>query len=330
MFGTFKMKSICGFLLALLLPFMAPSRTDAQKAYRIGALVAEEQFVPAIDGFKKRMAELGYVEGKNIVYDLRNAGGDQNTAAKMAELLVQQKPDIIVTSSTSATVPVAQATRGSDLPVVFLSAGDPLRLVKSYASSGNNLTGISSSSFDLTGKRIELLKKLAPAIKRVIVIVDSAGMNYQRTLKVTQDELKKAGLEQSVLEMEAKNVEEIRRKVYLIKRSLGDALLVPPEATIVAATEYIVDQAIKEKLPQVAPNLETVKRGLLAAYAPNYYSLGQQGALLVDKILKGAKPTDLPIEQPGKLYMMINLRTAKAIGLKVSKELLLLADEIIE
>ncbi|HEX9445254.1 MAG TPA: ABC transporter substrate-binding protein [Candidatus Binatia bacterium] len=324
------MKRICGLLLALLPPFLAAAPAAAQKVVRIGALAAEEQFIPAIDGFKKKMAELGYAEGKNVVYDLRNARGDQDALAKMAEALVQQKPDLIVTSSTSATVLVAKATAGGGIPVVFLSAGDPLRVVKSYASSGNNLTGVSTAALDLTGKRIELLKKLAPGIKRLIVLLDSKGMNHERTLKTTEEEAAKLGLEASVLDIEARNVEEIRQKASLIKRSLGDALLVPPDATMVAATETIAQQAIKERLPQVGPNLETVKRGLLAAYAPNFFSLGQQGALLVDKILKGARPTDLPIEQPYKLYLMINLKTAQAIGLKVSRELLLLADEVIQ
>ena len=324
------MKPIYGFLPALWLVFLAPAPAAAQKVTRIGALAAEEQFLPAIEGFKKKMAELGYTEGKNVVYDLKNARGDQDALAKMAEALVQQKPDLIVTSSTSATVPVAKATAGGNIPVVFLGAGDPLRLVKSYASSGNNLTGISTAALDLTGKRIELLMKLAPGIKRLIILLAPAGVNYERTLKVTAEEAAKLGLEYSVLDIEARNVEDVRQKAFLINRSLGDALLVPPEATMVAATEPIVQQAIKERLPQVGPNLETVKRGLLAAYAPNTYVLGQQGALLVDKILKGARPTDLPIEQPYKLYLVINLKTAQAIGLKVSREILLLADELIQ
>ncbi len=324
------MRPVCGLALAVLGVFMHPCWAEGQKIYRIGALVADDQFIPAIAGFKQRIAELGYAEGKNIIYDFHNSKGDQDALNKLAETLVQRKPDLIVTSSTTATVPVAKLTSGTNLPVVFLSAGDPLRLVKSYASSGNNLTGISSSSMDLTEKRIELLKSLAPRMKRVILLVDPTGTNYERALKITQEAAKRLGLEQTTLEIHAKNVQEIREKVSLIQRSLGDGLLVPPEATIVAATEDIARQAIKEKLPHVGPNIETVKRGLLAAYSSNYYSLGQQGAMLVDKILKGARPADLPIEQPLKLYLMINLKTAKAIGLNIPKEILLLADEVIE
>jgi putative ABC transport system substrate-binding protein len=244
--------------------------------------------------------------------------------------LVQQKPDLIVTSSTTATVPLAKLTKGGHLPVVFLSAGDPLRLVKSYASSGNNITGISSSSMDLIGKRLELLKNLAPKVKRVILLADVTEINYERrSLNAAQDAAKKLGLEQTTIEIEAKNSDATRQKIPLIKRSLGDGLLVPAEAAIVAATEDIAQQAIKEKLPHVGPNIETVKRGLLASYSSNYYSLGQQGAMLVHKILKGAKPSDLPIELPFKLNMMLNLKTAKALGLEIPKHILVQADEVV-
>jgi len=311
---------------------MAPSSAEAQRVYRVGALVADDQFIPAVDGFKQRMTELGYVEGKNIVYDFQNSKGDQDLLGKLAQTLVQRKPDLIVTSSTTASVPIARLTAGTDLPVVFLSAGDPLRLVKSYASSGNNLTGISSSSIELTAKRLELLKKLAPKIKRVILLVDTAaiGINHERLTSDAQEAAKNLGLEHEQLTIHTKNLDEIKRKIPLIKRSLGDALFVPPVATIVAATEDIARQVIKEKLPNVGPNVETVKRGLLAAYSSNYHSLGQQGAVLVDKILKGAKPADLPIEQPFKLHLRLNLKTARAIGLDIPKEILLQADEIIK
>jgi putative ABC transport system substrate-binding protein len=326
------MKFWSTFASLIFILILTPSAAPAQKVHRVGALVADDQFVPAIEGFKQRMAELGYLEGKNIAYDFQNSRGDQDVLGKLTETLVQRKPDLIVTSSTTASVAVAKLTKGTDLPVVFLSAGDPLRLVKSYASSGNNFTGISSSSVDLTAKRMELLKKLAPKVKRVILLIDTAamGINHEQLTDDAEEAAKKLGLEHVRLTIHTKNPDEMKLKIPLIKRSLGDALFVPPVATIVASTEDIARQAIKEKLPHVGPNIETVKRGLLAAYSSNYYSLGQQGAVLVDKILKGAKPTDLPIEQPFKLHLRINLKTARAIGLEISKDILIQADEIIK
>ena len=324
------------FIYALLLMGFAvsvnPNQLQAQKIYRISGLVADDQFIPAMDGFRKRMAQLGYVEGTNVIYNFQNSKGDQGVLKKLAEVLIHETPDLIVTSSTTATVTVAKLTEGSDLPVVFLSAGDPLRVVKSYASSGNNLTGISSSSLDLVDKRMELLKNLAPKAKRVIILVDSAGIgvNHERFAISAQAAAKKLDLQPVLLDVKAKTAEEIRQKLPLIKRSLGDALFLPPEATVVAAAKDVAQQAIREKLPHVGPNIETVKRGMLAAYSSNYYSLGQQGAVLVDKVLKGSRPTDLPIEQPFKLHLVLNVKTAKAIGLDISNDILLQADEVIK
>ena len=326
------MKTWVNSALLVVMLMLTQSEARAQKAYRIGALVADDQFVAAIDGFKQRMAELGYLEGKNIAYDLQNSRGDQDVLGKMAETLVERKPDLIVTSSTTASVPIAKLTKGTQLPVVFLSAGDPLRLVKSYASSGNNLTGISSSSVELTAKRMELLTKLAPKAKRVILLIDTAamGINHEQLTNDAQQAAKRLSLEYVRLTIHTKNPDEMKQKIPLLKRSLGDALMIPPVATIVASTEEIARQVIKEKLPHVGPNIETVKRGLLAAYSSNYFSLGQQGAVLVDKILKGAQPADLPIEQPFKLHLRINLKTARAMSLEIPKDLLFQADEIIK
>jgi len=326
------MRSLWGITFLAFMLILAPCWAQAQKVYRVGALVADDQFIPAVDGFKQRMAELGYVQGKNITYDFQNSKGDQDVLKRLAEALVQRKPDLIVTSSTTASVPIAKLTQGTNLPVVFLSAGDPLRLVKSYASSGNNLTGISSSSVELTGKRMELLKNLAPKIKRVILLIDTVGIgiNHERLTADAREAAKKLGLEPVQLDIQTRNADEMKQQIPLIKRSLGDALFVPPEASIVAATEDIARQVIKEKLPHVGPNIETVRRGLLAAYSSNYHSLGQQGAVLVDKVLKGARPTDLPIEQPFKLHLRLNLKTARAIGLDIPKDILLQADEIIK
>ena len=326
------MKFIYALLLMGFAVIVNPNQLQAQKSHRISGLVADDQFIPAMDGFRKRMAQLGYVEGTNVIYNFQNSKGDQGVLKKLAEVLIHEKPDLIVTSSTTATVTVAKLTEGSDLPVVFLSAGDPLRVVKSYASSGNNLTGISSSSLDLVDKRMELLKNLAPKAKRVIILVDSAGIgvNHERFAISAQAAAKKLGLLPVLLDVKAKTAEEIRQKLPLIKRSLGDALFLPPEATVVAAAKDVAQQAIREKLPHVGPNIETVKRGMLAAYSSNYYSLGQQGAVLVDKVLKGSRPTDLPIEQPFKLHLVLNVKTAKAIGLDISNDILLQADEVIK
>ena len=320
-------KSILALIAVWVLSCPQPS--EAQKVYRIGALVASDLFVPAFEGFKKKMAELGYVEGKNVKYDFHNAKGDSETIKKLAQKLVQDKPDLIVTSSTSVTLPIAKLTEGSNLPVLFVSASDPLRFVKSYASSGNNLTGVSNSSLDLIEKRMDLLKELVPGIKRVIVLEVPSGTNYEANHRLIWEAGKKLGLD--LTSVQAAGLEEIKGKISaLITRQLGEAVFTPPDILVTAAIEEIARQAIKETLPLIGTNIETVKRGALATYTAAYFELGQQGAVMANKILKGAKPADLPIEQPFKLKLVLNLKTAKAIGLKVPRELLLRADEVIE
>lgn len=318
----------CSGALSLVI-FFFPTTGQAQKVYRIGALVATDQFTPAFEGFKKGMAEIGYIEGKNVRYQFNNAKGDKENLKRLAQKLVQDKLDLIVTSSSTATAPVAKLTEGTDLPVVFLSAGNPLQFVKSYASSGNNLTGITSSSLDLIDKRMELLKELAPGAKQVITLQVPGGTNYEEARRLTLEAARKLGL--VPVEVQASGHEEIKSKISsLVTRKLGDAVFIPPDAAVIVAIEEIAQQAIKERLPVVGPNIENVKRGALAAYSSDYFALGQQGAMLVDKILKGTKPADLPIELPFKLKLVINLKTAKAIGLKIPKGILVRADEVIE
>jgi len=304
-----------------------PARAQADKIYRVSALVADDLFVPAFDGFKKKMAEIGYIEGKNIRYDFNNAKGDRDILAVMAKKIVEGKPDLIVTSSTTATLPIAKLTRGTNLPVVFLTSANPLALVKSYASSGNNLTGVSSSSLDIIEKRMELLKELAPKVERVIFLVVSDATNFEAVRRLTKEAAKRLGL--TLVELLADRPEEIRPKLAaLIKGRAGDALFY--SLNLIPMREEIIRQATLGGILVIGPGEEVVREGALATYASDYSSLGPQGALLVDKILKGARPSDLPIEQPSKLKLIVNLKTAKAIGLTIPKKVLIRADEIIE
>lgn len=322
------MGSLLPFLLALCVIWASPTRAIAQKVYRVGALLAEEQFVPAVEGFKKKMTELGYVEGKNIEYHVYNAQLDWEKLQQFAKKLIQEKPDLIVTSSTTATLPLVKLTQGSDLPVVFLSSGNPLELVKSYASSGNNLTGISAATLELTAKRLELLKELVPKVKRVVSLNNPKGPNYRDYLAAVQEAAKKAGL--TVREVSGANREELTKALSSVTRKVADAILLQPDVVMSGNIDIIVEHAIREKLPLIPTLIPNLRRGGLAAYAPDYLGLGEQGAMLAHKIFRGARPSDLPIEQPLKLNLVINLKTARAIGLKISKDILLRADEVIE
>jgi len=322
------MKLLLSLLLGFFLACLSPIQAAAQRVYGIGTLISDDLFVPAVDGFKKKMAELGYTEGKNIKYDSHNAKANQDALRKLAQALVRAKPDLIVTSSTSATVPVAKLTVGSDLPVVFLSAGNPLEFVKSYASSGNNLTGISTAALDLTPKRLELLKEMVPSARRIASLNNPKGVNYQEHRAGVREAVNRLGF--TLRELDVTNSDEVKQVAAALTRQAVDAIIMQPDYMITKNIDVVVKQSIKEKLPLVVTPDAGVRSGGLASYGHDGFELGQQGATLVDRILKGARPRDLPIEQPVKLKLVINLKTAKAIGLKISKELLLRADEVIE
>ncbi|MGH7773072.1 MAG: ABC transporter substrate-binding protein [Candidatus Binatia bacterium] len=321
------MGTVSFLILAILLTFINPPSAEARKVYHIGALVFDDLFLPVVEGFKKKMAELGYTEGKNIKYDLYNAKEDSDTLKKLAQKLVHDKPDVIVTSSTTVTLPVAKASAGTNIPVVFLSAANPLEFVKSYASSGNNLTGISTGALELTAKRLELLKEIAPGVKRIATFHNPKGVNYQAQLTEVREAAKRLGFK--LWEINVTDGKEIEQVTATLSRKVVDAIFLPPDRTITKDMEVIVRQSIKEKLPLIPPPA-VFNVGGLATYGHDYSALGQQGAVLVDKILKGSKPADLPIEQPLKLNLVINLRTARALGLKIPKEMLLRADEVVE
>lgn len=323
----YKIKTIFLALIAGSHLWLA-SPTEAQKIYRIGSLNTAEQFVSAFEGFKSRMAELGYVEGRNVSYDFYNAKGSAEALNSFARKMVADKVDLIVTSATTSTVAAAKATQGTNIPVVFLSSGNAQILVKSFASSGSNLAGISSASLEVTGKRFELLKEMAPWVKRIALMTDPTGVNYKSITTEVQEAAEKIKL--TVWEVKVSNREEILKVTPTVTRKATDAIFTPPDSFITSVMEIIVQHSIKERLPVITSLVDNVKRGCLATYAADYFALGRQGALLADKIFKGIKPSDLPIELPSKLQLVLNLKTAKAIGLKIPREILLRADEVIE
>ena len=203
---------------------------DAQKIYLIGSLTTSEQFVPSLDGFKARMAELGYREGQNVRYSFYNSKGDQQLLKAQTEKLVQEKPDLIVTTSTTATLMAAKTTERLGIPVLFLSAGNPSLLVKSFKSSGTNLAGISSGSLDLVGKRFELLRELSPKIKRIAMPIDPKSLLYQSNIAEAEQSAAKMGMTVKVIPVES--AEELEKASAAIDRREVDAIFMPSDSLI--------------------------------------------------------------------------------------------------
>jgi putative tryptophan/tyrosine transport system substrate-binding protein len=312
--------------IALINSTVSPA--EAQRVYSIGSLNTGDSFINAFEGFRERMTELGYREQQNVRYQYYNSRGNDELLRTIAYKLVHDKVDLIVTSSTTATVAAARATQGTPIPVVFLSAGNSQKLFKSFSGSGNNLAGISSASLELTGKRFELLKELAPRTKRIAIPLDPNGVNYKAIVAEVQATAPKFGLAYS--EIHVHRLEEMGGIAQSITRKKYDAIYHPPDSLVTEGVEQVVDQAIKEKLPLVTSLLVNVKRGCLATYAADYPALGKQAAALADKIFKGIKPSELPIELPYKINLVLNLQTAKSIDLKIAREILLRADQVFE
>ncbi len=315
-------------IIAIALITSTASQAEAQRIYSIGSLNTGDSFINAFEGFRDRMTELGYRERQNVRYQYYNSRGNEELLRTIAHKLVHDKVDLIVTSSTTATVAAARATQGTPIPVVFLSAGNSQKLFKSFSGSGNNLAGISSASLELTGKRFELLKELAPRTKTIALPLDPNGVNYKAIVAEVQATAPKFGLAYS--EIHVRRVEEIGTIAQSITRKKYDAIYHPPDSLVTEGVQQVIDQAIKEKLPLLTSLLVNVKRGCLATYAADYPALGKQAAALADKIFKGTRPSELPIELPYKLNLVLNLQTAKAIDLKIAKEMLLRADQVFE
>jgi putative ABC transport system substrate-binding protein len=321
------LRALSGSLLA------APLAAEAQPAAKIARIgwlnLAGGPHLP--EAFRQGLRDLGYVEGRNLVIEYRNAEGKPERLPALAAELVALKVDVIVAPLTPAALAAKQATR--TLPIVFTTAADPVTsgLVTNLARPGGNVTGLSILAPELIGKRLELLTQAVPGVNRVAVLWQP-GAYGERTEK---DNLKAAEVAARALGVrlqfvEARGPADFDRAFSEMTRVRADALTVLPSPTFNTERRRLVDLAAKNRLPAVYEWREYVEAGGLMAYGPNLADLFRRAATYVNKILKGAKPADLPVEQPNKFELVINLRTAKALGLTIPPSLLGRADEVIQ
>ena len=298
------------------------------KQYRIGVLETTPADMNAanIDALRDGMRVLGYVEGRNLVIEYRSANGRGELFPELAMDLLRLKVDVIVTRGTPAVLAAKNATR--TVPVVMAAMGEPLMVVSSLAHPGGNITGLSGYSTDLEAKRFEVLKEMVPSAARV------AGLyNMGNAVVPPQwNELQKAAQTlrvQSQL-LDVRKSEDIAPAFDAASRQHADGLMVGIDALTQANRKLIAELALKHRIPTIYVSKEFVEAGGLIAYGPSYTDLYRRAASYIDKVLKGEKPGDLPIEQPTKFELVINLKTAKALGLTVPPLLLGRADEVIE
>ena len=323
------MALVSGGLLA------APLAAEAQpaaKIARIGYLAANLAAAPRLEeALRQGLRDLGYVEGRNIVIEYRDAEGKPERLPALAAELVAFKVDVIVAPNTPQALAAKQATR--TLPIVFSFVADPVAsgLVTSLARPGGNVTGLSTIGPDLIGKCLEQLPQAVPGVSRVAVLWQPGDVP-ERTEK---DMLKRAEAAGRALGMrlqfvEARGPADIDRAFSEMTGARAGALAVLPSTMLFGERRRLVDLAAKNRLPAVYSSRDFVDAGGLMSYGPDFADLFRRAATYVDKILKGAKPGDLPVEQPTKLELVINLKTSKALGLAIPPSLLQRADQIIE
>jgi putative ABC transport system substrate-binding protein len=278
--------------------------------------------------FQQKLRELGWTEGYNIHIELRWAAGDVDRMRTYAAELVAIKPDAILAITTAALVPLRKAT--SSIPIVFVNVGDPAEsgFVESLARPGGNITGITTFVSSIGGKWLELLKEVAPGVVRVLVILNRDNPTAHGILRVIESSAPSFGL--NVTQVSVHSANEIELGVENFARQPDSALLVLPDPATVVNRERIVALAAQHRIPAVYPFGYFVDSGGLMSYGTVPADQYRQAALYVDRILKGANPAELPVQQPAKFELVVNLKTAKALGLTIPESFLLRADKVIE
>jgi putative ABC transport system substrate-binding protein len=276
--------------------------------------------------FVQRLRELGWIEGRTIAIEYRWSEGRPARNAEIAAEFVRMKVDVIVTNAFAASA-VKQAT--SIIPIVFPLGIDPVGsdLIRSLAQPGGNVTGVTTQQSDVAGKRLELLREVLPRLRRLAIIGNVGFPQAVLEMGKVQAEARTLGLE--VAPLEIRRVEDIAPAFASINLQ-ADALYVVGDAFIQANRTRIITLSLGARLPTIVGIREFVQAGALMSYGPNFSDQFRRAAEMVDKILRGTKPSDIPVEQPTKFSLVINLTTAKALGLKIAEALLLRADEVIE
>jgi len=315
--------AVCTLLFTLCASGQAQ---QPKKLPRIGIVFIGGRDQPHLASFNQGLRERGYIEGKNIYLEYRYAEGHYDRLPGLAADLVRDKVDVIVTTSSISARAVRQATR--TIPIVMAS-GSPVErgLAESFSKPGGNVTGLSVFALELSGKRLELLKETVPKMTRVAALWSSSENESVLGFKETQDAAKVLSLR--IQSVELSDVGEMEKTFAELIKMRVDALLVVLSPLVTLNSRSIVELALKQRLPGMYPTRQFVEEGGLMGYGPLLGDLYRRAATYVDKILKGAKPGDLPIEQPTKFELVINLRTAKQIGLTIPPNVLARADKVI-
>ena len=320
---------ICLLLTFFLITVSLAQAQQPAKVPRIGYLGggSRSSYPARIEVFRQGLRELGYVEGKNIVVEYRYAEGKADRERELAAELARLKVDVIVTGGPTSTRAAKEAT--VTIPIVMAQDGDPVAngFVASLARPGGNITGLSTLAPELSGKRLELLKEIVPKLSRVTVIGNSTEPSNAQLLR--EMELAAGALKVKLQYLDVLSSKDIETAFRAAAKGGADGVVMLGSAVFNSHRKQIVDLAVKSRLPATYTRPEYVEDGGLMTYGPSINDLFRRAAAYVDKILKGAKPADLPVEQPKKFELIINLKAAKQIGLTIPPNVLVRADRVI-
>jgi putative tryptophan/tyrosine transport system substrate-binding protein len=313
----------------VILTLPVEARAQGSAVPVIGVLSPESATKNDVEGLRSGLRDLGYIEGRNVRFEYRWAEGSFERLPDLAAELVRLKPDVIVAVVTQASLAAKEAT--ATLPIVMVGVADPVGvgLIASLAHPGGNVTGTSSIAAVLAGKQLEFLKDIVPNVKRIAALWNPANLAFQ-TLQLTEAKsaAKQLGVELQLVE--ARGPDEFDAAFAAIDDVGTRALIILLDPVFYMNFRRLVDLSAKRRLVTVTGYRAFADAGGLLSYGPNYYSIYERAAVYVQKILKGAKPADLPVEQPTTFELVVNLKTAKAIGIDVPMSVLLRADEVIE
>jgi putative tryptophan/tyrosine transport system substrate-binding protein len=298
------------------------------RVWRLGALETTSQAMNSANYniLREALRDFGYVEGQNLVIEYRSADGRDERFPQLAAELVSMKVDLILARGTPATVAARNASGA--IPIVMTSTADPFAVVGNIARPGGNVTGMASLLVDLTSKRLALLAEIVPGLARVGILSNPDNPNYPRTRKNYETAAQSLGMQLVLLDV--RTPEDIAAAFAAAGRQRLDALSAATETVTQANRSLIAGQATEHRLPAVYGSREFVDAGGLIAYGVSYPDLYRRAALFVDKIFKGAKPAELPVEQPTRFELIVNLKAARGIGLTIPETFLARADEVIE
>jgi putative tryptophan/tyrosine transport system substrate-binding protein len=319
---------VFSLLLTVLLPTVFLVKAQQPKVYRVGVIHPGGPYKAVVDGLRDGLRQSGMEEGKHFVLDIRDAKGDLKAVEEAARNFEREKANLIYAVTTSAVTAVKNVTSKS--PIVFAVGSDPVAsgFVQSFAKPGGRLTGVQYSTLDLTGKRLEILKEMLPKLSRIVTVYNPDNRIAVEAVALARQAAQQLGIR--LIERRAATLEELRQQVGALNAKEADAYFYTSDAMVTSQAQLVIDVASSKKLPTMFSEQSPVVMGGLASYGQNFHEVGRLSAKYVQKIMTGAQPHDLRVEIVDKFELIINLKTAKIIGVTIPPNVLARADRVIK